>query len=257
MKRIFRLKINTIHFFILLFVFQACDTEDAPDCFQTVGKMTTKEVSVEAFHELIVYKGIKLFIEQGPEHKVVIESGENLIGEIIAEVENGRLSLRNRNGCNLFRDYNVTSIYVTVPNLTWLQNAGNNVIEGRGELHFPNIWLRSYDQEKEPDIYTIGDFNLELISEEIRITSDNYSHFYLSGSVNYFDIYIADGDSRVEARNLIAQTVEVQHRGTNKLIVNPQQLLKGEIRSTGDVISVNQPAVVDVETFYSGKLIFV
>ena len=92
MKRIFRLKINIIRFIILLFVIQACDTEDAPDCFQTVGKMTTKEVSVEAFHELIVYKGIKLFIEQGPEHKVVIESGENLIGEISAEVENGRLS---------------------------------------------------------------------------------------------------------------------------------------------------------------------
>ncbi len=248
--------LNTISVFILLMVLQGCNTEDAPDCFQTTGKMTSKEVSVEAFHELIVYKGIKLFIEQGPEHKVIIESGENLIGEVSAEVENGRLSLRIGNGCNLFRDYNVTSVYVTVPNLTWLQNAGNNVIEGRGELHFPEIWLRSYDQVDDPDIFTIGDFRLQLVSEKIRITSDNYSHFFLSGSVNYFDVYIADGDSRVEARDMIAQTVEIQHRGTNKLIVNPQQVLKGEIRSTGDVLSVNKPPVVDVETFYSGKLVF-
>lgn len=256
MKKKLWIAVSIICSVLLLLLVQACDKEDAPDCFKTVGKMTSKEVSVEAFHELIVYKGIKLFIEQGPEHKVVIESGENLIGEISAEVENGRLSLKNGNGCNLFRDYNVTKVYVTVPDLTWLQNAGNNVIEGRGELHFPEIWLRSYDQEKDPEIYTIGDFRLHLISDKIRITSDNYSNFFLTGKVNSFDVYIADGDARLEGRDLIAQTVDIQHRGTNKIIVNPQQLLKGEIRSTGDVISVNRPPVVDVETFYSGRLIF-
>lgn len=245
-----------IYLFWMIFLFNSCDKEDAPDCFQTVGEMTSKEVEVEAFHELIVYKGIKLFIQQGEKQRVVIESGKNLIGEISAEVENGRLSLRNGNGCNLFRDYNVTKVYVTVPDLSWLQNAGNNTIEGIGELHFPEIWLRAYDQENISEIYTIGDFRLNLISESIRITSDNYSHFYLSGSTEYLDAYFADGDGRLEGAGLIAQTVEIQHRGTNKLIVNPQQVLKGEIRSTGDVISVNRPPVVEIETFYTGDLIF-
>lgn len=245
-----------IYLALLGFFFAGCDKEDAPDCFQTVGDMVTQEVTVAPFHELIVYKGIKLFIRQGEEQKVIIESGKNLIGEISAEVEDGRLSLRNSNGCNLFRDYNVTKVYVTVPDLSWLQNAGNNAIEGIGELHFPEIWLRAYDQENISDIYTIGDFRLNLVSESIRITSDNYSHFFLSGSTGYLDAYFAAGDGRLEAADLIAQTVEIQHRGTNKLIVNPQQVLKGEIRSTGDVISVNRPPVVDIETFYTGSLIF-
>lgn len=240
-------------FFILVL---GCNTEDAPDCLQTAGDMTSREVSLEPFEEIIIYKGIKLFIEQGPEQKIVIESGENLIDEISAEVENGRLSLRNGNGCNLFRDYNVTSVYVTVPDLTLLQNAGNNVVEGKGELHFPEIRLRSYDQQKEPEIYNIGDFRLHLISESIEITGDNYSNFFLSGSVNHLDINIVEGNGRIEGRDLVAQTVEVHHAGTNKVIVNPQQLLRGEIRSTGDIISVNRPPVVEVESFYTGKLLF-
>ncbi len=92
--------------------------------------------------------------------------------------------------------------------------------------------------------------------EILRVTGDDFSNFFLSGSTDHLNIFIANGDGRVEAQNLFAETVEIQHRGTNKLFVNPQQVLKGEIRSTGDVISVNRPPVVKLESFYTGKLIF-
>lgn len=242
--------------FLGLMLFMACDTEDAPDCFQTAGSMIEKELQVEPFEELMVYEDIELFIEQGEEHKVVVKTGENLMNEISAEVIDGRLILRNNNGCNFVRDYNLTSIYVTVPNLTWLQNAGNRVIRSVGELHFPDIWLRSLNQEDTKGVYTVGDFDLHLVSEYVRVTGDDFSNFFLRGETDYLNLYIANGDGRVEAQELTAGTVEIQHRGTNKLFVNPQQVLKGEIRSTGDVISVNRPPVVEVESFYSGKLIF-
>lgn len=243
-------------FIIGLFLFTACDKEDAPNCLQTTGEIIQKEIEVAAFNELIVYGRIKLFIDQGPEHKVVVEAGSNLIEKVTATVENGRLSLRNSDNCNLFREYNTTSIYVTVPNLTWLQNASNNTIEGLGTLNFPVIWLRSLNQDSDPEIYNNGDFKLDLVSEYIRITGDEYSNYFLSGSTDYLNLYIADGDGRFEGANLIADVVEIQHRGTNKLFVNPQNELKGEIRSTGDVISVNRPPIVNLPAYYTGKLIF-
>ncbi len=240
----------------LLIVLSACDTEDAPACFKRTGDIISKEVNVAQFEELIVYGRIKLFIEQGDEQKIIVEAGKNLIENISATVEGNRLVLKNSNTCNLMRDYNTTIIYVTVPNLTWLQHAGNNTIESIGTLNFPNIWLRSLNQEKDKEIYTNGDLKLNLVSNYIRVTTDNYSNFFLTGETNYLNLYIADGDSHIEAANLIAGTVDIQHRGTNKLIINPREILKGEIRSTGDVISINQPPVVDIETFYTGKLIF-
>ncbi|MHA6279609.1 head GIN domain-containing protein [Salinimicrobium sp. CAU 1759] len=242
--------------FLGLLIFMGCNTEDAPDCFQTAGRIIEKEFVVEAFDELIVYEDIELFIEQGAEHRVVVKTGENLMNEISAEVVDGRLILRNDNGCNFVRDYDVTSIYVTAPNLTWLQNAGNRVIKSVGELHFKNIWLRSLNQERAKGVYTVGDFDLHLVSDHVRVTGDDFSNFFLKGETDHLNLFMANGDGRVEARELKAGTVEIQHRGTNKLIVNPQQVLKGEIRSTGDVISVNRPPVVEVEVFYSGRLIF-
>ena len=242
--------------FLSLLVLTACDTEDAPDCFQTAGKMVEKELAVDQFEELIVYENINLFIEQGLEHRIIVETGENLVNEISAEVIDHRLVLKNNNSCNFVRDYNVTSIYVTVPNLTWLQNAGNRVIRSVGVLDFPNLWLRSLNQERAKGVYTVGDFDLQLKSDYVRVTGDDFSNFFLKGETGYLNLFMANGDGRVEAGELVAGTVEIQHRGTNKLIVNPQQVLKGEIRSTGNVISVNRPPVVEVEVFYTGKLIF-
>ena len=241
---------------LLALLFLGCDKEDAPDCLQTSGKIIEKEIEVSPFEEIIVYDRINLFIEQGPQQKLLVKSGKNIIEDISANVVDNRLILKNNNSCNLLRDYNITDVYVTVPNLVWLQNAGNTVIKSVGELHFPDIWLRSINQEEKKGVYTDGDFELHLISESIRVTGDDFSNFFLSGNTKYLNLFIAAGDGRVEAQDLVAETVEVMHRGTNKLFVNPQQVLKGEIRSTGDVISVNRPLVVEVESFYSGKLYF-
>ncbi len=253
-----KLKFELKYFGIILitFLLSSCSTEDAPDCFQIAGKIVQKEVELSPFEEVIVYDKIKLFIEQGPVQKVVIESGENLMAEVDASLENGRLILKNSNGCNLLRDYNLTKVYVTVPNLTLLHNAGNRVIESVGILNFPQIELISLNQERQKGVYTNGDFKLHLNSENVEVTGDDFSNFFLSGSTGYLKLFIAAGDGRVEARSLIAETVDVFHRGTNKVIVNPQEVLKGEIRSTGDVISVNRPPVVRIKTFYTGNLIF-
>ena len=64
------------------------------------------------------------------------------------------------------------------------------------------------------------------------------------------------GSGRFEGEDLIAQQVTINHRGSNDMIVNPQQSLTGVIRGTGDVISLNQPPIVDVEIIYTGDLIF-
>lgn len=245
-----------ILFLITIICFLSCDSEDTGDCFQQAGEITQTEVEVADFTEIMVYDKIKLFIEQGTKQKVVIETGENLMNEISAEVTEGRLILMNENVCNLVRDYEITKIYVTVPELTYLRHAGNIPLESVGTLNFEDVWLVSENQALDPEIHTNGDFILDLNVENLRITNDNYSNYFLTGKVQNADFFFAAGDGRLEARDLIVQHYEIFHRGTNKLIINPQQSLKGEIVSYGDIISVNRPPEVDVEEKFRGKLIF-
>ena len=44
----------------------SCNTEKAPDCFQTAGKTVQKEVKLEPFQEIMVYERVKLYVKEGP-----------------------------------------------------------------------------------------------------------------------------------------------------------------------------------------------
>lgn len=241
---------------LLIILFSACDTTEAPECFTAPGTIIQKEVSLDPFSQVVVYGKIKLYVEQGTEQKVVIEAGENLMSDVAAEVDGGKLVLRDLNSCTFFHTTYVPKVYVTVPNLTFIENSGNQMIEGVGTLEFPSIRLRSNNYDKNPEVYTNGDFKFDLVSKNIYVSGDDFSNFYLTGRTGYLLAQFWAGDGRLEARELIADSIQIFHRGTNKMILNPQQALKGEIRSTGDVISVNRPPVVEVQTFYTGKLIF-
>jgi hypothetical protein len=242
--------------FILFLVCVGCDSEDVGDCVQTEGEIIRTEVEVAAFNKIEVFEKIDLVISQGESQKVEVETGSNLLNEISVEVIDGMLILKNENSCNLFRDYKATTIYVTVTDLNYLRHSGNFTVSSEGILNLNDLWLVSENQAKDPDVLTNGDFDLNLNVENLRITSDNYSHFFLQGEATNLNAFFAAGDGRLEARNLIVQNCDLFHRGTNKLIVNPQQSLKGEIYSYGDIISVNRPPVVRVNEHFKGRLIF-
>ena len=123
-------------------------------------------------------------------------------------------------------------------------------------MPYSNLTLVSEDAEGNSDYYTNGDFRLQLNSEQITIVNNNLSDYFLSGQVENLQIGFYNGDGRFDGEQLIAQHINVYHRGSNKMIVNPQQSLTGTLYSTGDLIAKNHPAEVEVEELYTGRLIF-
>ncbi|MEX0273607.1 MAG: DUF2807 domain-containing protein, partial [Flavobacteriaceae bacterium] len=70
------------------------------------------------------------------------------------------------------------------------------------------------------------------------------------------NLTIAAGDSRIEAQELESHTVDIDHRGSNEMFVNPQQRISGRIRGYGNVIGQNRPPEIAVQELYRGRLIF-
>jgi hypothetical protein len=101
-----------------------------------------------------------------------------------------------------------------------------------------------------------GDFFLQVNSNTLRIVANGISVFYLSGQVQSASFIFSDEQPRLEARDLVVQNVQIVQVSANKMIVNPQQSITGEIRGTGDVISVNRPPTVAVEELFTGRLLF-
>jgi hypothetical protein len=78
----------------------------------------------------------------------------------------------------------------------------------------------------------------------------------LSGHTNEANLYFSFGDGRIEAKDLIAQSITVYHRGSNDMIVHPVQSITGLLNSTGNLILTNVPPIVDLQQLYYGHVIY-
>ena len=242
--------------YVVLFIFVfACDSEDAGDCFQKAGTIIKEEVVVSSFDKILVNRDVELILKEDVNQSVIIETGKNLWNDVSAEVVDGRLILTDNNICNYVRDYGITKIYVTAPNITEIRSSTQYDIRSDGVLTYPDLTVLSEDFGAQ-GTFNVGDFRLQIDNISFRLVFNNLSVAYVSGETENLSVTFAAGTSRFEGRNLIAENVSVSNRGSNDMIVNPQQEIKGVISGIGDVISVNQPPIVDVEEVYRGRLIF-
>lgn len=251
-----RKRITYTILFVLAGLFLGCRGDNVLDCFQASGDIVRDVVAVPNFTRITVFENVTLVLRQGPEQRVEIETGEFLRPEVSASVEGETLILRDTNDCNFFREYGTTVIYVTAPEIEAIRSSTGFPIRSDGVLAFTSLSLIS-ESFNDPEAETTdGSFELDLATQNVSIVANGIAYFKLSGTTDNLNVTIAAGDSRVEAEALVAQDVSLNHRGTNNILINPQQSLTGVIRGTGDVISFTRPPLVDVEELFRGRLIF-
>ena len=248
--------IKKIIYFVSFIVLVGCNNENANNCFQSAGTITQIEVELPFFDKVVVHSRIELIITEGSEQKVIIESGKNLLPDITAKVTNNELVLTNNNTCNFFRDYDLTKVYLTSPNLKVIRNASEYKVSSKGVLTYPSLKLISIGDKNE--FLPIGNWHLTIENESLIIQSNGIAVFYINGLTNNLDIDFFDvNDSRFEGINMKAQHIKIRQISSNDIIVYPIQSLKGSIHSTGDVISYNKPPIVEVTVLNNyGNLIF-
>jgi len=237
-----------------IFLF-TCNGEKVPNCLQNAGDIIERDFEVESFTSITVFERIELIVTDAPTQKVTVQTGEYLMDDIDIQVENGRLKLYNNNACNLFRDYGITKIFVSAPNLTEIRNSSGISMRSEGVLSYDSLKLISEDANEEDSFHTDGDFNVAIDCDNFSIVVNNLSTVYVTGRAENVSLGYFSGDARFEGREFVAQNVDIFQRSSNDMIINAQQSLTGEIRGTGDVILVSNPPVVEVEQFYTGQLI--
>lgn len=240
----------------MFFLMLACDSENAWDCLQAAGSTISKEYSVSEFSKIRIEDDVTLFLKQGDSTHIILETGENLLGDISVSVEENTLIVKDKNDCNLVRDYGITKVFVTVPNITEIRNSSAYDVIGEGILHFPQLTLVSNSSAGPETIRKSGDFYLNLICEDFRVSANGQSVFYITGESEKVTLSFADELPRFEGKNLKIDELTVFQRSANKMIVNPQQSIVGKILATGDIISYHRPPIIEVKELFTGRLIF-
>ena len=245
---------HLLKYCLFLLLITSCDSEDSGDCFQKAGTIEQYEISVSTFSKILVNERIELIVKDGPVQKVVLETGKNLKGDVTIEVIGNQLIATNNNKCNFVREYGITKVYVTAPNITEIRNSSELTVSSDGVLTYPSLRLLSEDWQS--DYLNIGDFNIEVNNTSTSVVSNGISNFYIKGNTTNLNINFASGDSRFEGKNLIANNVKLLSKSSNDILVNPQDKIEGNIYSLGNVIAFNEPEIVNVTEHYKGKLIF-
>ena len=247
---------NICYLLLPLFIL-GCNPKNIDDCLKTEGSPIERNYETAFFDKIITQSRVKLFIQSSTTQSVIVKTGDNLIDDVKVSVnDENTLLIENNNGCNIFRDFEQVRVFVSAPNITSIRNGSGYSIESIGVLDYPDLTLISEDGNNDDLFNTDGDFILQVNSNRLEIVGNNISNFFLSGETTSAQFKLFGGDGRIDAPNLVIQNLKIFHRGSNVMIVNPQQSITGELRSTGDVISLNRPPTVDVEEFFSGQLIF-
>ena len=246
-------KISLLVVAFLLLV--AC--EKPSDCVESSGAIVTKEVPVQPFKKIKVYRGIEVVITQGAVYKVEIVAGENFIGNVEVTQNGDQLIFKDEASCNWVRAYGMTKILVTTPTLEEVYSKTDRNISSNGVLTFPSLTFTAFDKDADGEAGAgTGDFILNVDNESLTINNNNVSRFYLSGQTNNGSFNFYFGDGRIEAEQLTIQNLYVYHRGSNDMIVRSIQSLTGTLNSTGNVILKNVPTLVEVAELYQGNVIY-
>ncbi len=252
---------NKIIYILLLLFTASCGISE--DCFKGNGSKTTLTFPYDNFTKIKVYSGVGLVVKEGPEYEVRIETRDNIKDNIEVSLNGEMLIVKDNSTCNIARDYGVTTIYVTIPDGTVnpliqeleLHSKTEQIIKSEGVLHSPIIRLFSMGDDGDGSGSSDFYINTET-SGQLVVETNTISNFFINGYCKDALLNFYFGESRFNGQNFEVQNINIYHRGSNDMIVKPIQRIEGKILSTGNVILKNNPPEVEIEEFYTGRLIF-
>lgn len=238
-----------LHYYIIFtclsLSFFSCNNENAVDCFKKTGEITSKELSVEPFHSIIVTDEADVYLENGKEQRIVVKTGKNLISNIHFNVKDSILTISNDNRCNWVRMPGNPGIYI--------QNEQLRKIE---IFDYANFYAQDTLRLNKLEIFSdgTGNFDLSLKVDTLQIESIYISNFKLAGKVQFLEIRFTD-DSQLDGKELISEFNIIHHGGSNLIELFPIKVLTGELSSTGDLYYYHDPELLEVTIFNSGQLV--
>ncbi len=245
-------KIPLKHFaLVFCLMLSACNSLE--DCFSSSGNSVESTFAVEAFHTIKVYQRVKLIIKEAPTRSITIKTGENLIPNVKAIVQDSILQLIDNNTCNLSRSFNTTTIIVETPHLEEVYSYTDQDILSQDQLNFP--LLRLYGLTKKGEV-SGGDFHLNVNCQQLVVQSNSINHFHIQGFAENAIINFYYGLCTFHGQSLAINNLNCTHVSAHDITVQVQNNLEATLKSTGNLVLLNNPINLNYQTFFTGKVIF-
>lgn len=219
----------------------------------TNGDVVTVTRDIPAFNSLSLYNNIDATLIKSDCYKIELTTCENLIDNIISEVNDSLLILRNDNTINWIRDYDYP-LKVTIYYDKQIR-----------KINYASVgYLRSDDYIVKDSISTFeliiedggGEINLNLRCKHLIIDSNGgATGIKLKGRSRTSDIR-QDSYGPIHLDEFISDTVKAYNIGANDIYLHCNYSLSSYIYSSGNIYYKGKPIINShISPYATGKLI--
>lgn len=229
---------------VLSLLFSSCN--QLGDCFHGTGAITDEERSLDTIRRIYLTSNINLIIHPNQSYfRMRLSGGNNLLENVDTEVENGTLSIKNKNHCNWVRSFKskiTVEVWVDKLNALYLENSTGEVTT-EDTIRTDNFRVDCFG--------SMGNVNLLIDCGVSTIALHNGpSDITVRGRCGVQYNYNA-GFGKIDCRSLYSDDVYIKNKGTNDTWINSQSLLEATIERDGNIYYTGNPSTI--KTLLNGK----
>ncbi len=194
--------------------------------------VSRQERSLPAFTEIEAGGIFEVFIKQGEQQKVVVETQEKFMDDVLTEVSKGQLELSTRGKHKI----ESIKVYITMPELHQIEAGGVCKIVTEGEFSTEDLEL---------DFSGCSKGNMELSSGILKLDCSGASQLTLTASASGTEIE-SSGASQLNL-NLTVPRLSIEGSGASKL----------SLQGTGDraMVELSGAANVNADEFTANTML--
>ncbi len=204
------------------------------------GNVTTQERQVASFDAIKVGCAIKLYISQGGQQSVKVETDENLQDRITTKVSNGTLSL----DCNNVNNATKIDVYVSVVNLSKLDASGASKVIGDSPIKSEIFGLYSSGAAKVNLNLETGIFNNEtsgaanstitLNAKTANTEVSGAGNLALKGTADTHKTEVS-GAGNLKAMEFVTNYTDAEVSGAGSARIMARKILKADLSGAGNL----------------------
>lgn len=238
---------SIIYFIFFFLILCSCEKEQMNDCITSTGIIQREKRSLAEFDSIRLFRRLNLVLIQDTANFIEIEAGKNLIESIKTEINNGILTIENKNTCNWMRSYSKPiNIYLHHTNFKRLVLYGSNTVTTKGALKSDSITVEFRDAS--------GDVDLTLENKYFfGIQHTGAGDLVLRGSTEGLEIYTASL-GLVNTLDLNARNVLVKSLSAVDAYVNASESLYLETFAAGSIFYTGAAQNIFKESRGSGTI---
>ncbi len=193
------------------------------------GNIITQERSLPEFNTIEVGGAYMVFLSQGDEQSVKVETDENIQSQVITKVDNNILKISSKS----IRRPTKLNIYIAFKDINCIKASGASTIRGENKINTAQLKIKASGA---------SNVNLDISVNTLQTEISGAADVKLKGTANSHTSKIS-GAGRLKAFNLLTQKTKADISGAGDAKINAKQEVVCNISGAGNVSLKQEPSV--------------